>query len=110
MAQPILPWHQGGPKTPREVTLLRAHTAAHGAVGTQGCTVPAQQLQQSQDLTGSTFLAVVVSINVALLALAITWPWLSARFQMEISCQELQLVNTSWEQAWRAPSAALLTS
>lgn len=58
-------------------------------------------------LTESTLLAAVISINAALLALAITCQWLAAHFQLEISCQHLQLTSRSGEQTWRAPSFSL---
>lgn len=48
----------------------------------------------------STLLAAVISINAALLALAITCQCLAARFQLEISCQHLQLMSRSGEQIW----------
>lgn len=54
-------------------------------------------------LMESTLLAAVISINAALLALAITCQWLAAHFQLEISCQHLQLTSRSGEQTWRAP-------
>lgn len=58
-------------------------------------------------LTKSTLLAAVISINAALLALAITCQWLAAHFQLEISCQHLQLMSRSGEQTWRAPLFSL---
>lgn len=51
-------------------------------------------------LMESTLLAVVISINAALLALAITCQSLPALFQLEISCQHRQLMSTSGEQVW----------
>ena len=59
-------------------------------------------------LTESTLLAAVISINAALLALAITCQWLAAHFQLEISCQHLQLMSRSGEQTWRTFSSSLV--
>lgn len=112
------PWH-GGPRDTASCHAgqgwpVRSVSAGHGAHsraqhgrGWQIHAVPAHRLRQSQGLTESTLLAAVASINAALLALAITCPWLPARSQTELSCQESQLMSASGEQARRAPSGSL---
>lgn len=48
----------------------------------------------------STLLAAIILINAALLALAVTCQCLTACFQLEISCQHLQLMSRSGEHIW----------
>lgn len=112
------PWH-GGPRDAASCHAgqgwpARSVSPGHGANsraqhgrGRQGHAVPAHRLRQSQGLTESTLLAAVASINAALLALAITCPWLPAHSGMELSCQESQPMSVSGEQAGRAPSGSL---
>lgn len=89
---------EGGrfPICPLAVPCLKHHCSQADSVPRSPVFPASPQAAAEPSLMESTLLAAVTSINAALLALAITCQCLTA-FQLEISCQHLQLMSRSGE-------------